>query len=282
MLAVERVLPSVGEGPAIVLNTLKPVEMKVKGLYYGLWGKGKTSFVASAMKRFRTLWLLTATEEDQSRPSIIRAAQRLGMDPSKEVFIITIDSKDRMEAAINWMHQHVNEGTFPFDHVALDGLTDLQRIYRRDILRKAPTFYRDRHKRNMEVLEEGEWGWLQNATEFTLQQLLALPVHVSVTAQMMDKFGVGNLPAVQPRGFQASIGGFFNTVAAVVTREIPVPKDDEDMEPEMRTVRALVTSPIPGEAEVTKNPQGLLPPIIEIGDETLADIFDMIAGGETE
>src|SRR5690606_40140072 len=62
----------------------------------------------------------------------------------------------------------------------------------------------------------------------------------------------------QPRGFQASIGGFFNTVAAVVTREIPVPKDDEDMEPEMRTVRALVTSPIPGEAEVTKNPQGLL------------------------
>src|SRR5690606_41615619 len=86
----------------------------------------------------------------------------------------------------------------------------------------------------------------------------------------------------QPRGFQASIGGFFNTVAAVVTREIPVPKDDEDMEPEMRTVRALVTSPIPGEAEVTKNPQGLLPPIIEIGDETLADIFDMIARGETE
>lgn len=246
----------------------KPLEdeaIKHKGLYYGISGAGKTYLMGTSFQKYRGLLLLT--EDDVAKTTLRRAAQNSGVSLD-ELRYIEIESKDHIEEVIDQLLVLADKGDLQelVDHVMLDSLTDLQRVLRLDILQQAPKYYKGREMRNPDVLEQGEWGWLQNATEKVIFALRDLPVHVTMTAQVQTRRGdIYEDPAVAPRKFGLTVGGHFNTVAYLTTREL----DDE-------THRVLVTEPT-ADVQITKN-CGILPPVIM--NPNLAEIILAVEEGE--
>lgn len=244
----------------VLIRKLEPQELKGKGLIYGLPGSGKTYLLATAPQP--ALYLLT--EGDVARVTLVKAARDLGI---KDLLYIEVEGKDHFEAVMDELYRVAQAGQFPFASVCLDGITDLQRLFALDILKESPRYYKGRELRNLDVLEQGEWGWLANATTKAILELRELPCHVFVTALVSTPRGeVWQAPAVQPKSLALTFAAHFNLVGYLMSKKV-----------EDQVVRLLVTEPM-DDIQIAKNPQGALPPALLSPD--LSDIVRRIQGGD--
>lgn len=166
---------------------------RLKMLLYGNSGAGKTDLLSGASK------IAIGLCEQQALRTIRRR------NPDAAIWVI--ESSDDLRSMLAEIKQQVASGDCPFDTVALDGLTEIQQILKREILNKDGS--------SRESLTQGEWGVIIDRCTNIARAFRDLPLHVVVTCRAEEQYVDERRfvrPSLNGRKLPNDVAGFFNAV----------------------------------------------------------------------
>ena len=188
------------EDPMGILDNIHPaadlMRLFLSLLIYGPPGAGKTYLAGTAATAGHRVLVL----DTESGTMTIR-------DTPADV--LTIDSTATLRATYTEIKQALEAGTFPYDLVVLDSLTEIQKLHVDELS--------DGGKRPLAIKQ---WGDIINTTRRTVRAFRDLPVHTMVLAlskEISDDAGNGDTmirvrPAVHGASLPHELGGFFDVV----------------------------------------------------------------------
>lgn len=247
--------------------SLEDDDEKVNLLVYGQPGVGKTVLAGSANR------VLFIAPEDDGTISAKRSGSKADKYPIKEW--------DDLNKAFKALDEAGEEIRDRYDWIAVDSITEMQRMLMRTILADG---YKENPQRNPDVPEIQDWLVYQNRFLRFVNSFNSLPVNVLWTALVRTEEDADDetilVPDIQGKGYQMSMSvcSLMTSFGYMDVKRVPMKDKEknvvlgEDGEPKMKEVR-FITWENNGIIQGKDRTQALAPRTI---GKTLQQINDLI------
>lgn len=225
----------------------------INSLFYGDPGAGKTHLLGTAM------------DHPALRPMLLLDIEggALTLRKRTDLDVLQIRTMKKLEETIQDLQKSVKDGEMYYKCVGLDGITELQKLDMRWVMKEAKRKARDPEKVDLNVPSQREWGISNERVRLVVRALKDLDCHFLATAFISEvrkenkSEGTSKVVKIRPSlpGKLASeVPGFFDIVGLLQAKS-------REQGGEIEVIRTLQT--IPTEMVIAKDRFNALPALME-------------------